>query len=451
MNKTLKNQLKEEILAEGLLEEGGRYVLALSGGADSVCLLHLMMAISRDLKLDLMAVHVNHGLRENASADEVFCRRLCDSLNLPFRACSCDVSSYVKISGQSTEEAARTLRYRELIRVAREEGYQAVLSGQHLDDQAETLLLNLLRGSGLGGLSAMRPLRLLADDILLIRPLLKFSRQRIEDFLMEEGLSWREDESNQDTLYTRNFIRHEILSRCKRRFPNAAAHMGQTAGQMQEIEDFLREEARQRLDAVLEKDHEDMLIPLSLFRDTKAVLRHYMLRAILENPVGLKDISAAHYNAMDALPEKQSGAAVFLPGRRILIREQKHLRLHLNTAAGKEDLPPLIRMECFPYDKTKAIPAEPYTKWMDYDIIDCNVALRKRRPGDYFLLPGGHKKNLARYLVDEKIPLARRNDLWLLAKDSHVLWILGGRLSEGAKVGPHTKTVAQFSVEQTED
>lgn len=424
------------------MQPGGRYVLALSGGCDSLCLLFLLQALQETEGISFCAVHVNHGLREEAGADEAFCVSRCAALGIPLMVYREPVAREAEKRGLGQEECGRLLRYERLSQAARLFRADGILTAHHRDDQAETLLFQLLRGSGVPGLKGMPPLGHTAQGIPLIRPLLRIPRGDLEACLREMGEGWQEDGSNQDTVYSRNYIRHVLLPACENRFPKAGAHIASAAVHLEEVHRYMEEQAR----LWLAEHRQGNVLPLPAFRNTPPALRFYIWRGFLEDS-GLKDLGESHYQALKALPDAASGTRLQLLGGRCLLREQDGFRLlREGTGDTAEEIPPAFTLRTFPWQEGLKIPETPYTKWMDYDIIKDSVCLRHRQEGDYFYINPHNKKNLSRFLVDEKIPLGLRDKIWLLARGSHVLWIVGYRLSYKARIGEGTRTAAEIQL-----
>jgi tRNA(Ile)-lysidine synthase len=217
---------------------GAHLALGLSGGVDSVALLSALTELAPAMRFSLRAVHVNHGISPSAARWAEFCTQLCAGFRVPFQLETVDIGPYRNLG---LEGAARRARYEAFARVDAD----FIVLAQHRDDQAETLLLRLLRGAGLRGLAAMSPLRVLPGTrARLLRPLLGMSRAEIESFARRRGLEWVEDESNVDTLRRRNFLRHEVFPILERQFPAARATIARTATHLAEARELLDEMAR---------------------------------------------------------------------------------------------------------------------------------------------------------------------------------------------------------------
>ncbi len=433
----------ERIRRKGLFRKGGRYLIALSGGCDSVSLLFLMRELAEADGFSLHALHVNHGLRAEAAADERFCAELCGRLGIPlsvFRENIAEIAGREKIS---PEEAGRNRRYARLSEMAEVLNADAVLTAHHRDDQAETVLLALLRGTGLSGLCGMRERRPLAGRTELIRPLLDMSRAELQDYLNGLGEPWREDESNTDPAYARHYVRTALLPLMEERFPGAAGRIASAAAHLREAEDVLRRQA----DLWLAENVPEDVLPADRLVAEAPGLQYYIWRQFLDAS-GLRDLTREHFDALLELAGKSSGSRVVLPGGRTAVRQQNGIRLFADPTVPEKAETPRLSVRTFPRPDSLNFPQNPYTKWVDYAIITPDICLRHRQEGDYLILANGKRKKLARFMVDEKIPLTERGAYWLLADGSHILWVIGSRLSYAARVTESTETVAEIRFER---
>lgn len=216
--------------AHALLPRGGRILAAVSGGPDSVCLAHWLSVQARRKGLAVRLLHVHHGLRgREADRDAAFVAKLGVKLGLPVTIARADVKGLAKARGLGLEEAGRKERYRILAARARRGRFSAVATGHQLDDQAETVLLHLLRGTSLEGLGGMPPRRVLAPGVALIRPLLPLTREEVRDYLEVHGLLSRQDRSNSDSKFTRNWVRREVLPLLEDRAPGVKERLAAVA------------------------------------------------------------------------------------------------------------------------------------------------------------------------------------------------------------------------------
>jgi tRNA(Ile)-lysidine synthase len=252
--KPSSSELPERVAAAlaAAISPGAHLVLGFSGGVDSIALLSILAGLATELRFSLRAVHVNHGISPNAPSWAAFCAAQCSRLGIPLEVEAVDIAPY---RGLGLEGAARRARYEVLSRADAD----FVVLAQHRDDQAETLLLRLLRGSGLRGLAAMSPSRPLAGTrARLLRPLLDVPRIEIEAYARSRALAWIEDESNADTVRRRNFLRHEVLPSLEKQFPAARAAMARAAANLGEAQDLLDALAQIDLDGCSDGDAIDV-------------------------------------------------------------------------------------------------------------------------------------------------------------------------------------------------
>ena len=229
---TWKNMLA---FSEPFFKRGERVIVGFSGGADSVCLLHFLRHLSQKKHFEVLALHVNHGLRgASATADERFCKKMAKALEVEFFSCKKAVRALAKKLDLSIEHAARKARYEAFAEVAKKTGASKIALGHHLDDQAETVLLNLLRGTKIDGLCGIPSRRPLNSKVEIVRPLLCITRAEVEDYIKENNLSFVTDQTNQDDIYTRNWVRHELLPMLESRQPKIRQHLCAMAEQLAE-------------------------------------------------------------------------------------------------------------------------------------------------------------------------------------------------------------------------
>jgi tRNA(Ile)-lysidine synthase len=241
----LTEHVKKVILKENLIENGDLVIVAVSGGADSLSLLHIMERLKREkfLNFSLHAAHLNHGMRgDSAKQDAEFVRREARKMGIPCTIGEADVDAFRKSKKLSPEDAARRLRYRFLEQLAKRIGASSIAAAHTLDDQAETLLINFLRGTGLDGMSGMKVKRRLGDgELFLVRPLLKINKKEIEAYCRENGLFPRFDETNLDSGFLRNKIRLELLPYLEREFnPDLRRGLFRLSTLLSDDRDFLK-------------------------------------------------------------------------------------------------------------------------------------------------------------------------------------------------------------------
>ena len=407
---------------ERLTKPGDRVVCAVSGGADSVAMLHCLLELRQELEIEVAAAHYNHCLRGEASdQDEAFVRGLCASWGVPLETARGDVAAYAAEAGQSLEEAARKLRYEFLLA---QEGALAV--AHNADDQVETVLLNLLRGTGLKGLCAMEPKR-----ERIIRPLLTVTRAEIEEYLNEHGLSHREDATNGEDDALRNRLRHHVTPLLRQENPSLPDTVARMTALLRQDETYLEKQTA----ALLEQAKRENGYDCVTLRDAPTVLRRRAIRRLLEIPKP----AMVHVEAAERLLEDLRGSAhVELPGGWVFRREYGVLRLEPTKRAagfapvglkpGETALLPGPELEIFmegPVILEKSVDSIS-TFALKYDMIgrDCTVHVRPRRTGDKLRLPGG-EKTVKKLMIDRKIPAAKRDSLPVLTDGTDILAVYG--------------------------
>ncbi len=485
MNKSNTAKMTEEkvfsyIGEHGMLKAGDRVVAGVSGGADSVCLLFLLLEYRKRVPIELAVVHVDHGIREDAAEDAAYVEKLCageaaGGEKIPFFLYKVDVRTYAAKEKCSEEDAGRRLRYRAFEQAAEAFGADRIAVAHNAGDRAETMLFHLFRGSGTKGLRGILPVR---DRI--IRPLLCLERREIEGFLEAAGISWRTDSTNEQDVYARNKIRHHILPYAEKEiFPGAAEHMCRTAEILAQTEDYLEQETKKAMEGCAtafwtaprggqaggmvstgeEKNPPDdvpyrLELDIDAFLGFHPVIRKRMLLAALEklSPTG-KDIEAVHIEQTETLFAESGNRSLDLPmGIRAFRQYGKVVLERRDMEAAEELSPPGMEFQIFFWKKDMEVPEKRYTKWFDYDKIEVQPKVRFRQTGDYLTLSDGKgnmiHKSLKDYMVTEKIPRELRDRIPVLAEGSHVLWLAGYRISEYYKVDGNTKRVLQVQLRQ---
>lgn len=457
----VKQRVKEYMRSWGMTEPGDGILAGVSGGADSVCLLVLLDELKEELGIRLAAFHLNHGLRgAEADRDEAYVREICGRLGVPLAAAHENVAEYATARGISGEEAGRILRYEHMRAAAEQFSCRRTATAHHRDDSAETVLFNMFRGSGLKGLSGIRPVR---ENI--IRPLLCLSRAEIAGYLEEKRIPWCEDSTNGENVYTRNRIRNCLMPWVKENINGRAPEHILAAAELAAQADVYFAELAQKLlaDAGERKGQPGgtesgtpvpgTSISTELFDRQPPVVQGYLVRAMVSRAAGSpRDISAKHVEAVCALTGPGGGTEAVLPYGLRAVRGYDRLEVALEErflAGAAREWPTaafFMKTRQLPCKKGMEIPKNQYTKWFDYDRIKGALSIRTRESGDYFMIAGGKRKLLKRFFIDEKIPEEERASVPLVAEGSHVLWIVGYRISEFYKITENTRTILEVQV-----
>ncbi len=448
-----------------MIDPGDTIVAGISGGADSVCLLFMLLEIRKQIPFTLKAVHVNHGIRKDASADACYVRELCDKWDIPFELVEKNIKESAKEHGISEEEEGRRVRYEAFARVlGKEKGKIAV--AHNSNDRAETMLFHLFRGTGLAGAGGIRPV-----NKKVIRPLLCLKRSEIEEWLEEREISFCTDSTNEQDIYTRNRIRHHILAYAEQEIcRGVVVNMNRAADQFLDAEEYISRQTKAAMERCVQIDRQGAVtIRIPDFFKEDEYLRGRILLSCIEQAAGCrKDITAAHIKGIILLFEGTGSKEIHLPYHLVVYKkydmgmiqkkalcenadfsQEKTWDSYEVTVPSLFKVPGLGRVEftVFPYQYSQNIPEKTYTKWFDYDKITSSVTLRTRKAGDYLTINNKMShKSLQDYFVNEKIPKEERNRIYLLAEDSHVIWIPGFRISEYYKVREDTRMILQVCI-----
>ncbi len=435
---SLQSRFHKSLLKSGCIPAGSRVLVAVSGGADSVALLSLLHHVAGEIGLSLEAAHLDHALRESSCADARFVGELCLRLNVTLTMERRDVAAIARQCKGNLEEVAREERLDFLEKTAQARNCHLIALGHHADDQAETFLLRLLRGAGTTGLAGMRMV-----NEAVVRPLLPFHRTDLLAYIRDEGLTWREDESNQDQTFTRNRVRHQLLPLLASFNPNISSQLAGLCEQMRQDDDFWLEQVAQELTRCGQCQNDSYHLDRSLLLELAPALAGRIIRAALQQVRGdLRGLTAAHIaDIMQLINQGPPQGELSLPGvwvaRRyesLLLRRQKpepieYFELILNQP-GTYQLPDGRSLHVSLQDQT----CDDSTASVEFAQVSLTfpLLLRPCRPGDRFR-PSGMKgtKKLQDLFVDLKLTKEDRQETLLLLKDEEVLWVVGLRRGEG--------------------
>ena len=441
-----------------MVAPGDTVVVGVSGGADSVALLHLLYRLQDRCQIVLQVAHLNHMFRgAEAGADAALVERLALELDLPLTMESIDVPAYCSRLGLSPQAGARSVRYDFFSRVATVIGAARVALGHHADDQAETILLNFLRGTGIGGLGGMRPVR----DKFYIRPLLGVRRREIEAYCHRQGLEYCLDTSNFKPTYTRNRVRLHLLPILEKQYNPSVVEALIRLSQICRDEDALLEEQARRIYAGLriEKAGPVVVLERELFLSLAPAIQRRVLRQAWQQVAGKhQDLTYQHVEDMlELIGTGVTGAEVVLP---CLIKARTGygtIEFYRSGAGyqvpaysyplqvpGETRIPELglsIVATLLPTQEIgdpAALPSE--VAALDYDRLPGTLTVRRRVPGDVFRPLGlGGTMKLKKFLNNQKIPARRRDGIPLVVSGQNLVWVAGVRLAEDYKLSSDTR------------
>lgn len=441
-----------------MIEAKDHIIVGLSGGVDSVCLLWILNQLKDVLDIQIHAIHVHHGLRgEAADEDANFAKKLCEGLNIPIQIICRNIGEEAKKNKISIEEAGRKARYECFFEKRDSLGYGKIAIGHHMNDQAETILFNIMRGSGLKGLSGISPIR-----GYVIRPLIECTRLELEAFCKEKKLAFVSDSTNDLEIYSRNKIRLNLIPYIEQNFnPSFVKQMNTMGEHIREEDAYLDSQADYFIGMMpITSSNNIINIGVDQLIQIDKVIRKRVYRKIICNlSKGLKDYENKHMILIDELLNKDTGKKISLPYGIVVERVYKELcfkavqetvqkweylvdkkEVVVNEINGRFEFKEFDNLNYLEFSQNR------YTKWFDYDKINCNLTIRNRRTGDFICLNGiNGKKKLKDFFIDEKISRSMRDKIPLLADESSILWIVGLRISEHYKVTKDTKKILEVN------
>jgi tRNA(Ile)-lysidine synthase len=458
---TMGRTVLDFIRKNGLLRGGEKVLVAVSGGPDSVFLLHFLNQYKEELKCTLVTCHINHTLRGEASLlDREFVRRMSEDFRIPFETFDVDVRGFKEKRRLSIEESARVLRYSTLERCAREKGAEKIALGHTRDDSIETFLLNLFRGSGRKGLTGIQPKR-----GKLIRPLLCLSKREILTSLKRLNIDYRIDASNWRTEYARNFIRRDLVPLIEEKMDrNIKGSVSQLIKVFGEEEELLERTTEECFRNICEKKESGIEIERSRFNSLHTALQRRIVRRCFSEISG--DVGMMNYKEVESLRRvingESSGVRILYPPVLFLISSEKILigeeRDELQSGDGINLTIPgsatfldrsilstsIVDTVSETFDNSNCV-------YFDIQKIEEPLTVRTRVNGDTFT-PFGfpHEKKVKELLIDEKIPFWERDTIPLVSDKKGILWVVGVRRSDRAKISEETKGILKIESEIVE-
>ncbi|SDY58261.1 tRNA lysidine(34) synthetase TilS [Tindallia californiensis] len=462
--------MKDSVIIKKVIESkqlnvNDHIVVGFSGGADSVCLLHALFQLADTYRLQIVAAHLNHNLRGmDSNEDATFAMNFARRHQITCVVKSVDIAKSAKEEGISLETAGRISRYQFFEEVAEKIGANKIALAHHQNDQAETILMNLIRGAGLEGLSGMPMVR---DKIM--RPLLHCRREQIEEYCRYWDLPYQIDQSNQETEYFRNKIRLELIPKIKKYQPNVIESIGKTSVLLEQDRQYIEEKVEEAYSEVLcyKTDKVISISPSKLLQYhpsivSRVIRKAYMFFNTREQTISFDQV----HHILSLLDQKKTEKEVQLPGEikvlfktdEIKIGKKEDIEKSYSEETMKEAIPLKIpgitrlvqrngyfRCEVVNIEKMKNRGKDPYCQYFDFDQLPEHIVVRNRREGDRLKPLGTNgSKKVKDFFIDQKIPVEKRNMIPLIASENEILWVVGHRISELVKITQKTKKVLKI-------
>lgn len=449
------------------------YVVGFSGGPDSLCLVHALF----QKKVDFIAAHLNHQLRKTSKqeADEldIFCKRL----GVKFVSHTEDILRLAEQTKRGNEETARDTRYHFLFQIAQTNNASAVVTAHTKDDQAETILMHFIRGCGLEGLSGMQRTTLTQyhPTIPLCRPFLKISRDQTEAYCKEFGLKPIFDESNKDTRYTRNWVRHEILPVIKNRNPDINDSLLRLAEIVNEENVLIEEIVSDAYQTIAKQTLDGIVLRRGAFGNCSISIQRRILRRVLKQSNIQSDV--VDFNLVEEIRQRilkppktktcqpNSQIVMWFEGDNVIFSNESDINYsfkpHILIAKPEKNLKMdgnifeahgiLVRTKIFTNSETFKLPKdkESFSQYFDAEKISWPLEIRGIKTGDRFAPLGmcGKTQKISDYLINNKIPKRKRNKVLLLTSKGAIVWIIGHQIAETARISKDTQEILQISID----
>lgn len=450
------------ITDNNMFEKGDKVIVAVSGGPDSIALLHILYKLKDELQIKLYAAHVNHCLRgEEADADEEYVKSFCENLSVEFRSKRVDINKLSKIKNISSETAGREVRYAFFEELREDIKADKVAIAHNANDQAETVLMRIMRGTGLEGLVGIRPVR----DRVFVRPIINNTREEIEEYCKKNNLSPRIDKTNFQSIYSRNKIRLELLPYIRENFnKDIIKVINRLSDTIKTDNDYLERISKEKYEKYCKVSGRKVIISKKAFLEHDSIITRVIRLALYDVAGNLNNFEKVHIYDIIDIQKNSTGKRVCLPSNiyilnsygDIIVHKDNNYNTDINTKEYllKEGINYLdeigLRVTLRVVDNGNKVDFKnkKLIKYFDYDKIKENMLLRFRRDGDRFIPLGmdGSKK-LKDLFIDLKVPKEQRNEIPLICFNGQIAWIVGYRVSEAFKVSENTKSVLEVKVE----
>lgn len=462
----LIDKVEETIRQNSMINRGDKIIVAVSGGPDSMCLLHLLFSLKYKYDIKLIAAHVNHGLRgEEADKDEDYVRQYCRSIDVPFYSIKVDLNKLAKEKKISCESAGREVRYNFFEDLMHKTNAQKIALAHNANDQAETVLMRLMRGTGVEGLTGIKPVR----DNIFIRPIINISRDEIEEYCDKHKLSPRIDKTNLESIYTRNKIRLDLIPYIKENFnKDVIGAINNLVFMVTKDNEYLEIISKEKYKKYCSKKDLKVIINKDAFNEHEAILTRIIRLSLLELKGNLLDLEKVHIYDIINVQANETGKRIILPDQIIaynnygnielykqkdltVLRNDDEYNLSLNDTAEISEMNLKVSTSILPKGSNINYKENEMIKYFDYDKVQEKMIIRFRRNGDKFT-PFGMKgsKKLKDLFIDLKIPQEERDNIPLICFGDEIAWVIGYRISNKFKVDKNTNRILEIKLERRE-
>lgn len=461
--------LSEKVMAfikENLMfDRGDKVIVAVSGGPDSTCLLYILNELKEELGITLLGAHVNHCLRgAEADKDEEYAKITCESLNIDFYSERVDINRISEEKNISCEMAGREVRYKFFKELMVKLNANKIALAHNANDQAETILMRIMRGTGIEGIVGIKPVR----DRIYVRPILHLNRKEIEKYCEVNNINPRIDKSNLENIYARNKVRLDLIPYIEQNFNkdiiktlNRLSHIAKMDN------DYLEKVSDEEYKKHCDIGEKMVIINKSAFTLHEAIISRIVRSALLSVSHSLYNFEKIHISNIIELQKHETGKTTMLPQNIIVENCYGNMHIHMNIKANEvnnnqyylkvneknfiHSLNKVVKIEVKTKLQITEIKRNDYTVYFDYDKTSGPITLRYRKQGDKFIPLGmkGNKK-LKDLFIDLKIPKVKRNEIPLICFGDEIGWVVGYRVSEKFKVSKDTKNILQIRIESEE-
>jgi tRNA(Ile)-lysidine synthase len=432
----MTGEFKKFILENNLIKPGDKILLAVSGGIDSMVMAHLFLRQNYDIAI----AHCNFSLRGRESdKDETMVRKYAADNKIPFFTTKFETKTFAKKNKLSVQMAARDLRYKWFEEIRKENGYDLIAVAHNLNDNIETLLINLIRGTGLAGMTGIKP-----ASNYIVRPLLFATRQTIQSYRDQHKIIYREDRSNADTKYIRNKIRHLVIPVLKEINPSIEQTLNEAAERFSGFNEIVTEYISALREKISEEKEQLVTFNMGLL---KKYLHNKAVLFELFKPYG---ITGALLTDLVKVIEGKTGGQIITDTHRIIknrneiiVSDEEFIKETSYTIDGAESFcvfPGISSARNVRITDTYEIPSDPNFACIDSQKISYPLLIRKWQPGDYFYPLGmKQKKKLSDYFIDNKYSIFDKENIFILESDKKIVWIIGDRIDDRFKITDSTK------------